>query len=451
MTVPDVLALRPGVSLGRSGGKLLLLAPPDTEAVGPAEPDLERLLRRLAAFPARPVEPGDHAPVLARLRDRGWLTTTVSASDGPVYTVQPHRCPGDRPAPTPTELVLSEMAVVRRDDGGMVVESPLAWCRIRLHHPGALALLADLRADAAHLPSATVNRLRQDLWRAGMAVTPGQSSTGTWSPHELWFHHRSRVGTHLHLERGFGASGGAGNRSAPPPAVRDPFNGPVVSLPAVDLGSVEAGDPPLTVAMERRRTVRRHDDHAPLALAELGEFLFRSARNRELTWNGDRESVSRPYPSGGAAYELELYPVVRHVAGLAAGLYHYDPRQHRLERLRDLDPPVEGLLAAAATAAAVPTQPQVLLVVAARFGRVMSRYEAMAYAMILKHVGVLYQVMYLVATAMGLAACALGAGSAEQFARATGLDPVAEGSVGEFMLGSRPAEVEPEPDRQPSP
>jgi SagB-type dehydrogenase family enzyme len=62
----------------------------------------------------------------------------------------------------------------------------------------------------------------------------------------------------------------------------------------------------------------------------------------------------------------------------------------------------------------------------------------MAYAATLKNVGVLYQTMYLVATAMGLAPCALGNGDSMLFAEATGIDPAVESSVGEFMLGSRP-------------
>jgi SagB-type dehydrogenase family enzyme len=81
--------------------------------------------------------------------------------------------------------------------------------------------------------------------------------------------------------------------------------------------------------------------------------------------------------------------------------------------------------------------------VAARFGRVMYRYEAIAYAAILKNVGVLYQTMYCVATAMGLAPCALGGGSSDAFAAATGLDYYAESSVGEFLVGSAPADLVP--------
>ena len=44
--------------------------------------------------------------------------------------------------------------------------------------------------------------------------------------------------------------------------------------------------------------------------------------------------------------------------------------------------------------------------------------------------------MYLVATAMGLAPCALGGGNAALFAEAIGTDYCAESSVGEFVLGS---------------
>jgi hypothetical protein len=40
---------------------------------------------------------------------------------------------------------------------------------------------------------------------------------------------------------------------------------------------------------------------------------------------------------------------------------------------------------------------------------------------------------------MGLAPCGLGGGDSDLFARAAGLDYEAETSVGEFIVGSRPA------------
>ena len=80
---------------------------------------------------------------------------------------------------------------------------------------------------------------------------------------------------------------------------------------------------------------------------------------------------------------------------------------------------------------------QVLLIFTARLPRIAWKYASIAYALTLKHVGVLYQTMYLVATAMNLAPCAVGNGNADLFARAAGTDYYAETSVGEFLLGSK--------------
>ena len=60
----------------------------------------------------------------------------------------------------------------------------------------------------------------------------------------------------------------------------------------------------------------------------------------------------------------------------------------------------------------------------------------MAYALILKNLGALYATMYLTATAMQLAPCALGGGDSELFCAAAGIDPLEEPPVGEFLLGS---------------
>ena len=61
----------------------------------------------------------------------------------------------------------------------------------------------------------------------------------------------------------------------------------------------------------------------------------------------------------------------------------------------------------------------------------------MAYATILKDTGVLMQTMYLVAEAMGLAACAVGGGHSDIFARTAGTNYYEETTVGEFILGRR--------------
>jgi SagB-type dehydrogenase family enzyme len=82
-------------------------------------------------------------------------------------------------------------------------------------------------------------------------------------------------------------------------------------------------------------------------------------------------------------------------------------------------------------------EPQVLITLASRFGRAAWKYQGLAYSLTLKNAGVLYEAMYLAATAMGLAPCGGGCGDSAIFSQATGLDPMVESSVGEFMLGTR--------------
>ena len=116
---------------------------------------------------------------------------------------------------------------------------------------------------------------------------------------------------------------------------------------------------------------------------------------------------------------------------------------HRLIRLQGRTREMAALLRDAAESTATPEDTlQVLVILTARFPRVAWKYESIAYALTLKHVGVIYQTMYLTATAMGLAPCAIGGGDADLFARAAGTDYYAETSVGEFLLGSlRPQPV----------
>jgi SagB-type dehydrogenase family enzyme len=81
--------------------------------------------------------------------------------------------------------------------------------------------------------------------------------------------------------------------------------------------------------------------------------------------------------------------------------------------------------------------PQILINITARFQRVTWKYQSIAYAVMLKNVGVLFQTMYLVATAMNLAPCAIGTGDSDKFAEILNLDYYAETSIGEFIIGAR--------------
>jgi SagB-type dehydrogenase family enzyme len=296
--------------------------------------------------------------------------------------------------------------------------------------------LSELYVDGSG-PSVDVARATLSLLiRARMVVAAGEEQEeplAHWSATDLLFHARSRVGSNV---GGYGGTYHLRDRIPPLPAIKA-FDVPAVALDRPDLSTLVDDDVPFTRVIEERHSVRDHDDARPISAEELGHFLFRSARVRARFDDGSQQLSNRPYPGGGAVYELELYPLVHHCADLAPGLYHYDPAAHALDRIAEPGPKLTLLCEYGRRTAVMDTPPQVLILLAARFARAMWKYESMAYALVLKDVGVLYQTMYLVATAMGLAPCALGGGNSTAFADAAGVDPYVETTVGEFVLGSR--------------
>lgn len=355
---------------------------------------------------------------------------------------------------------LSRFAFARREGDELVLESPLSPARVLLHDERAAALVAALAgptccADAgtkvAGLPAEAANELMTLLLQAQMLVElndhghareDDDAALRCWEFHDLLFHSRSRAGRH-DLPRG-GTYRFAGQFD-PPPALKPVPPGEAVPLFVPDLDRLEREDRSFTAVQEARHSIREYGD-PPVTEQQLGEFLYRVGRIADY-WSNAMPTPAgsvlmdfalRPYPAGGALYELELYVVVNRCANRAAGFYYYDPQQHRLIRLSGVTADVQHLLNDAAWSATIPAERlQVLIVLAARFPRIAWKYSSLAYALTLKHVGVLYQTMYLVATAMGLAPCGIGGGDSDAFARAAGTDYFTETSVGEFLLGSR--------------
>ena len=382
--------------------------------------------------------------LLRRLVAGGWLSIRVEIDGRLLVTIRPLG-PNLEPAPRLVAPRLSRFAALRRASGALVMESPLARAAVTVHDHDVLTVLHQLTGSgpdrdegAGSLPLEVVDELVGVLAWYGFVHeaeedTRPDLASEQWAPHELLFHSRSRGGYH---DEPSGATMWAAGRFDPLPGRREPFGGTAIALPVPD----SINDPPLSEVLEARRSIRVHDADHPITIDQLGEFLYRSARVLRTEVDETHDVSLRPTPAGGALHSLEIYPVVTNVAGLAAGMYHYDPFDHLLEPLPPREFPVNQLVARAAAAAGGSPPPQVLLVVSCRFGRVMWKYQSMAYALVLKGVGALFQTCYLVATAMNLAPCALGSGDSVLFARATALDPLVEGSVGEFMLGSCPPE-----------
>ena len=213
-----------------------------------------------------------------------------------------------------------------------------------------------------------------------------------------------------------------------------------VFLPRLKLSDAEPG---FFSVLEKRHSLRRPASD-PLTLQQIGYLLWATLRIREVNpatpgVEFSHETALKPVACAGALQEIDAYLLVRRCTGLKSGLYRYEPLNHQLLRLDDLNMACEQLLHNACCASGTDCKPDVLFQFAARYRRVSWKYEGVAYALILKHMGVIMQQLYLVATALDLSACSLGSGDSELFARATKLNPWSDVSIGEFMLSSTSA------------
>jgi SagB-type dehydrogenase family enzyme len=353
-------------------------------------------------------------------------------------------------------IVLSRFAYLRRRGNEMVLESPRAGALFRICDPAIAAAIATLATPQK------IDRLRrqqgfpgielfallvdcQILFKIGAAggdglrTAEGDDNVVLWDFHDLLFHTHSTEGRQANPLGGFYPHVGA---ISPLPAVRPRWPGKHIDLRKFSTAPAETISPVAKLLRERHST-REFDDRQPITLPELARFLDSTARI-QATWKSEHdfgegapeiEYAARPYPSGGSAYELELYLAVAHCEGLPRGFYHYDADRHALIAIAAHPQQIDAMLAAAEFAMDAPAPPQILITIAARFGRVSWKYSSLAYALILKDAGVLIQTLYMMATEMGLGGCAIGSNNIDLFAKMTGIEFHIEGPVGQFAIG----------------
>jgi SagB-type dehydrogenase family enzyme len=397
--------------------------------------------------------------LVRRLARHGLIEYRLVQSDEDLVVIEPQipdYWPQTAPVANSDIIVLSRFAYLRRRGNELVLESPRAGALFKICDPKIATGLAML-ATPQHVtrfrrrdvfPGLELLALLVDcgiLFKidssggSGLRPEEGDSALVLWDFHDLLFHTRSTEGRHANPLGGVYPYGGA---VSPPSAVRPPWPGK-----KIDLGEFSVADSeeilPFATLLRERHSSRSFDEQRPISLAELSRFLEGTARVLK-TYQGktdlgdDGPSVEyafRPYPSAGASYALELYLTVDKCDGLAHGFYHYDAGGHALIPINAGMQEVEALLAGAQYAMGAAARPQVLITIAARFGRTSWKYSSIAYSLILKDVGVLTQTFYLMATDMGLGGCAIGTANIDLFAKMTGIEFYVEGPVGQFAIG----------------
>ena len=347
---------------------------------------------------------------------------------------------------------LSRLAYLRRDGDRLLIECPVSAVRVWVTSKKLAELLFELTqpksvkdlvdTHPADLVAATLGyflamKVITPCDAEGRTVEDKDSALRQWEFHDLAFHAHTRIGRHFDP---LGAHFPFEAVCPPPPALKSVPNSPSIPLSRPNLATLETRS--LVTVMEQRRSWRNFDDKVPITIEQLGIFLYRTARVRTVMKHDDGQAnrydqSNRPYPNGGAMYELELYVTVRCCTGLEQGIYYYDPRAHALHCCSSSEAPRAALLNQASISTGGVSSPQVLITMTSRFDRMSWKYCAMAYATTLKHVGVLMGMMCLTASDMDLGACALGSGLAELAPGEIDLDYFKEAPVGDLMLGSR--------------
>jgi SagB-type dehydrogenase family enzyme len=155
------------------------------------------------------------------------------------------------------------------------------------------------------------------------------------------------------------------------------------------------------VILNRKST--RKFKNEPITQLELGLLLYGMSGLTRIFPN----FAFRTVPSAGGLYPIEVYPVVNNVEDLVQGVYHYNISKHSLELLREGDYRTE--IAKACLDQQIAYNSAVNFVWTALIERSKWKYLQRCYRYIYLDAGHIGQNFYLIAEALELGACTIGA------------------------------------------
>lgn len=340
--------------------------------------------------------------------------------------------PKVEPAPE-SDLVLCRFAFVRQLAGKAILDSALVRARVHWHQRG----LDGLAAILGHPHQAVPGSLAEALWRLGFLGTMEPEPIEAhrcWEFHDLLMHETSRANRDITPVGGTYRFDG---KFSPLPAIKPAVVGKRIELGKVDASRILQQSQSLDSLQARRRSVRDYTA-AAVSLSGLGEFLWRVCRTKSHIPDERQDVIVRPYPAGGSINELEFYVAAHRCEGLEPAVYHYDSHGHALVQLNESARAAEKIIEGSAKAMVLESgqmPPALTVVIASRLPRLAWKYQGMAYRATLMNVGVVYHLMYMVATDMGLGPCAIGTADSRLLEDVAELDGLEESAVAEFALG----------------
>jgi SagB-type dehydrogenase family enzyme len=171
----------------------------------------------------------------------------------------------------------------------------------------------------------------------------------------------------------------------------------------IPLPNPEFGDSISFWNVIKNRQSTRKFKNEPLSTMELSLLLFGM---NGLTRKYPRFAF-RTVPSAGGLYPIETYPVINNVGGLNSGVYHYNIQEHSLELLKPGDfreEVTEGCLGQT-----IIYKSAINFIWTAVIDRSKWKYLQRCYRYIYLDAGHIGQNFYLIAEALNLGACTIGA------------------------------------------
>ena len=157
--------------------------------------------------------------------------------------------------------------------------------------------------------------------------------------------------------------------------------------------------------IDSRVSVRKYTG-SQISIKELSFLLQGSAGINRFDNGHDFDSSKRRYPSAGARYPLEVYPLIFNCKGLAKGLYHYNVKDNSLELLLKKD--LSNWLKNALGGEEWPLGSSVIIIITTVLGRTTVKYGDRGYRYSLIEAGHMAQNLHLLSTELRLGSCAMG-------------------------------------------
>ena len=285
------------------------------------------------------------------------------------------------------------------------------------------------------LPDLLERLVDRDLLEAkGRPADPkvrAMSALDPWNPEAGFFHTATRDVPFSSTREANRFARLQASRWPMPPAVKVYPRAPSIDLPRPR----QDGEYPRVLMS--RRTWRRFSA-TPITRDELATILGLAAGVQQWVAVGSRKVALKTSPSGGARHPIEAYVVVRHVAGLRPGIYHYGAARHALERIGG--PVSKDRMRAYLPNSGYFADASAMVFFTAIFERILWRYPySRAYRAALVEAGHVCQTFCLTATWLGLAPyCVMGL--ADTLIEADlGIDGISESVLYAAGVGRPPA------------